>query len=1089
MSADLLTAASPDTDTPPTKKRKIENDIVATAGDSFGVEKGANGNGVSLSGKQEHGNGNMAQNGNGVNGAENNGASAPGEIDEGLYSRQLFVLGKEAMERMQNASVLISGLKGLGMEIAKNVILSGVKSVTLHDTEKVEVADLGSQFFLRESDIGANRAAATYQRATELNSYVAMRYETGAITEDLVKEHTVVVLTTSSLVEQKRINEITHPNDIAMIVADCRGLYAQVFTDFGTRFSVVDTTGESPVTAMIASITQDTEAVVTALDETRHGLEDGDVVKFSEVRGMTEINDQEFKIKVTGPYTFRIGDTKGFSQYERGGVVVQVKQPKVLNFKPLAAAMNEMEPVITDFAKFSAPSQLHLCYQALHTWQQENAGSLPRPWNREDAERFLALTKEKFGDQVEDEGLVKQFAMVCAGEVSPMCAALGGIVAQEVMKATSGKFHPIFQWLYFDAVECLPEDTASLSEEECAAQGNRYDRQIAVFGQKFQKKLGEQKYFVVGAGAIGCELLKNFAMMGLGCDGGNVTVTDMDMIEKSNLNRQFLFRSWDINKHKAVTAVAAVHAMNPQANYKSMELRVGAESENIYNDDFFEPLDGVANALDNVEARTYMDRRCVYYNKPLLESGTLGTKGNTQVVLPKITESYSSSQDPPEKSIPICTLKNFPNAIEHTLQWARDTFEGTFTQAPLTASQYIEEPGFKEKTLALPGAQPMDTMETVSRLLVKERPSNFEDCVAWARLLWQELFHNQIAQLLHNFPPDQVTSTGSPFWSGPKKCPTPLVWNSEEEMHIDFVEAAANLKAEIYGIEKNKDRAVIKAIVAKVNVPAFEPKSGVKIAVTDAEAQAQAQGEGMSDSDTLNVLLSEIPAPEAFKKERLRITPCEFEKDDDSNGHIDFIVACSNSRATNYGIKTADRLTSKGIAGRIIPAIATTTSLVAGLIGLELYKLVQGHTNVEKYKNGFANLALPFFAFSEPILAAKEKYYDTEWTLWDRFELDAVQPGSDREMTLQEFMDYFENEKKLEITMLSQGVTMLYSFFMPKAKRDERMSKPVSEVVKIVSKKEIDPWVRAIVFELCCNDSEGEDVEVPYVKYNLPKRQ
>jgi ubiquitin-activating enzyme E1 len=64
----------------------------------------------------------------------------------------------------------------------------------------------------------------------------------------------------------------------------------------------------------------------------------------------------------------------------------------------------------------------------------------------------------------------------------------------------------------------------------------------------------------------------------------------------------------------------------------------------------------------------YMDRRCVYYRKPLLESGTLGTKGNTQVVLPYLTESYSSSQDPPEKAIPICTLKNFPNAIEHTIQ-------------------------------------------------------------------------------------------------------------------------------------------------------------------------------------------------------------------------------------------------------------------------------------------------------------------------------------------------------------------------------------------------------------------------------------
>ena len=93
MSADLLLAASPDTDTPPTKKRKIENDIVAAPGDSFGVEKGANGNGVSLSGAKNGGR-NMAENGNGVNGAENNGAAAPAEIDEGLYSRQLFVLGE-----------------------------------------------------------------------------------------------------------------------------------------------------------------------------------------------------------------------------------------------------------------------------------------------------------------------------------------------------------------------------------------------------------------------------------------------------------------------------------------------------------------------------------------------------------------------------------------------------------------------------------------------------------------------------------------------------------------------------------------------------------------------------------------------------------------------------------------------------------------------------------------------------------------------------------------------------------------------------------------------------------------------------------
>merc|ERR1719300_2363379 len=84
---------------------------------------------------------------------------------------------------------------------------------------------------------------------------------------------------------------------------------------------------------------------------------------------------------------------------------------------------------------------------------------------------------------------------------------------------------------------------------------------------------------------------------------------------------------------------------------------------------------------------------------------------------------------------------------------------------------------------------------------------------------------------------------------------------------------------------------------------------------------------------------------------------------------------------------------------------------------------------IRAVKNGFANLALPFFAFSEPLPAPKQKYYETEWTLWDRFEMEAIQPGKDEEMTLQEFMDYFQNQYKLEITMLSQGVSMLYSFF------------------------------------------------------------
>jgi ubiquitin-activating enzyme E1 len=236
--------------------------------------------------------------------------------------------------------------------------------------------------------------------------------------------------------------------------------------------------------------------------------------------------------------------------------------------------------------------------------------------------------------------------------------------------------------------------------------------------------------------------------------------------------------------------------MNPEVNITAHLNRVGPESEATYNDEFFNSLDGVANALDNVDARIYMDRRCVYYRLPLLESGTLGTKGNVQVVVPFMTESYSSSQDPPEKSIPICTLKNFPNAIEHTLQWARDAFEGLFTQAPDSASQYLRDPNYIERTMQLPGYQPIEILLAVKKAIV-ERPKNFQDCVSWARNYWQDQYNNQIRQLLFNFPPDLKTSSGQDFWSGPKRLPTSLTFDEENPMHFDFVVAAANLYAEV----------------------------------------------------------------------------------------------------------------------------------------------------------------------------------------------------------------------------------------------------------------------------------------------------
>lgn len=1013
-----------------------------------------------------------------------NGCPRPSEIDEGLYSRQLYVLGHEAMRRMATTDVLICGLGGLGVEIAKNIILGGVRSVTVQSTRQCEIQDLSSQFFLDEGDLGKNMAEASYRKLAELNMHVQVKLHTQELTDEqfLSKFH-VVVLTESTYDEIKRISEITHGKNIALVVAATSGLIGQIFCDFGQNFQVFDQTGEQPKSTMIASVTKDVDGIVTCIDETKHGFQDGDYVTFSEVQGMTELNGcSPRKINVTGDFTFSIGDTSTMTDYIRGGIATQVKMPILLTFKSFNESLVDPQYQAVDYM-VPRQQQLHVAFQTIDQFKAKHK-RLPEPWNEKDADEFLNMSlkvAEALKVDDVDKKLLSIISKTAYGDLAPMQAVIGGMVAQEVMKACTGKFMPISQWLYYDSMESLPEDEKDYpTAESCRPLNTRYDRQIAVFGRDVQEKLANARYFLVGAGAIGCELLKNFAMMGLGTGpNGSIIITDMDVIEKSNLNRQFLFRSHDVGKMKSDTAALAAKKMNKALNIEAHQNRVGPETENIYDDDFFQSLSGVANALDNVDARVYMDRRCVYYRKPLLESGTTGTKGNTQVVVPFLTASYSSTRDPDEdKSIPICTLKNFPNAIEHTLQWARDEFEGLFKIGPEAVQQYLTDPNFMERTLRMAGNQPVEMLDMVKRFLITERPNSFEDCVRWARLHWQEQYDNQIRQLLFNFPPDRTTTSGAPFWSGPKRCPHHLTFTTQDPMHLDYVVAAANLKAYVYGLPQCRDRAQIAKILDSIAVPQFVPKSGVKIAVNDSEAQSTSHDGGMPDMNQLTQIKDNLPQPDTVN---LSINPIDFEKDDDTNFHMDFVVAASNLRATNYNIAPADKYKSKLIAGKIIPAIATTTALVSGLTCLELYKLIQAHKKLDSYRDNFLNLALSYLGYAEPMRAVKTKYYDREFTLWDRFEIDG-------EITLKEFMDYFKEKHDLEITMLSQGVCMLYSFFLPPAKTAERMNLGMRELVERVSKKRIEPHVRALVFELCCNDTSGEDVEVPYVKYNLSRR-
>ncbi|PNH04660.1 Ubiquitin-activating enzyme E1 1, partial [Tetrabaena socialis] len=931
------------------------------------------------------------------------------ELDEELHSRQLPVYGREAMRRMAASAVLVCGANGLSAEVAKDVILAGVGSVTVHDTAACGLRDLSAQFFLDEQDVGRNRAEACRDKLQELNAGVAVHAASGALTLDLLRRHQAVVCTTASAEEAVRLDALCHGAGVAFIWAQTHGVFARVFTDFGPNFTVYDVDGEHPHTAIVASVSSSAHRIkVTCVDNEPLRLQEGELVSFSEVEGMDELNTQgPFRIRKREARSFELeADTSGWGEYVRGGIAVQVKEPKTLAFRPLEQALRDPGDLQrVDLANPDRPRQLHLAFRALDAFEAE-AGRPPRAANAADATRLYDLAAginaaAPAGARLAslNGALLAQLAHCAGSEISPMAAVFGGVVGQEVLKALSGRFHPILQWLYFDSVTSLPgPDTLAAAggggPDEFSPLGCRYDAQIAVFGRTMQRRLSTLRVFLVGAGALGGEYLKDLACMGVACSlsggggaaGGLLTVTDDDTVERSNLSRQFLFRDGDIGSFKSTAALAAARRLNPAVRVEALQTRVSPSTEDVFDDKFWQGLDLVLTAVDSVEARLYVDGRCVCFSKPLLDSGTLGLKCSTQVVIPHLTENYGAFRDPPDKEAPACTLRSFPYNIAHCLAWARSGKPHL-----RTASRGIwQHPAVSKGVRANLGGTPMqqqqqlELLESVAEVLL-DRAASFEQCIVWARRRFQEYFVDRIERLTADFPATATTAdTGAPFWSAPKRFPRPLAFDAADHAHAAFVQTAAILRAEVYGVPR-PDWAADAARVAAV--------AAQSVTQLEAGRPKQARADWSADNDeavieAIGGLLSRLGATAEQLGGGLEIHPIQFEKDDDTNSHMDLIAGLANLRARNYSIPEVDRLQAKLIAGRITPAVATATAVAAGLACLELYKAVLPGSKVAAFRNTNANLALPLIRMMEPAPPEVARHNGAEWSVWDRWALE-----------------------------------------------------------------------------------------------------
>jgi ubiquitin-activating enzyme E1 len=854
----------------------------------------------------------------------------------------------------------------------------------------------------------------------------------------------VVMLNDYNLMEQILISDLCHELGVKFISAATMGLCGKIFNDFGTDFRVADTDGEQPLKGLIEFMLLDQKITISTIGI--HGLSSDCVIKVTLkskksclMKVMLIINSTSFMAECEGNFDL---STEQAESYE------QIKSSSVLSFKSLRESILEPEIMMTDFLNFDRPNVLHECFLRVDKFFKE-FGYYPKPYNVNDSIRFYQLFEETEVVQT-NEKLIKMFAMTCQSQVQPMISVIGGIVSQEAMKGCTGKFTPIKQYMYYESLNCLSSFDA-ICETGCldVPETNRYYSQIQLFGKNLQETLQNQKFFVVGSGAIGCELIKNFAMMGV----GTMIVTDMDTIEKSNLNRQFLFRSEHIGKFKSEVSCQVASTMNDTIKFISQQNRVGPETENIYSKKFFSELTCVANALDNTAARLYMDKRCTYFGKPLMESGTLGTKGNTQIVIPGLTENYGASVDPPEKEIPICTLKQFPYQIEHTVQWAREQFNDFFETKPMAFRDCYGD-------LSKIRSPTSDNLTKVCDIfyVLKFYPSNYEDCVRWALCEWHESYVIQIEKLLKAFPIDHKTTEGADFWSGTKKCPKIFPFGFSED-HMHYVWFASSLWANVFGIPIERERFVqiVKEIMPRctqgTQMPAIDPEEDI--------------------GDVIERVVDQI------QKIKVQVKPINinpFEKDDPTNHHIDFITFASNTRAMNYGINTISSHETKGIAGKIIPAIATTTAVVAGLICLEAYKIIQGMDKIESYTNNFINLAIPVFHKSEPIAVPKRvlKMHgenEAKVSLWDF--IDIYEPVS-----LKQLIEFIEHKYMCDVSMVTSGGTILFTAFGQKSKTKESMI--IHELIEHIQQKTIDSEVDEIM--MMVSGEDDADIDLPIIR-------
>lgn len=420
----------------------------------------------------------------------------------------------------------------------------------------------------------------------------------------------------------------------------------------------------------------------------------------------------------------------------------------------------------------------------------------------------------------------------------------------------------------------MPPQSAPIIVPQPAMNRDSFNAQS--LGRATNAHVKQARVLMVGAGGIGCELLKNLVLTGF----GHVHVVDLDTIDLSNLNRQFLFRHEHIKKPKALVAKEAAQRFNP-------DVKIIAHHANIkdtqFNVQWFKGFNVVFNALDNLDARRHVNKMCLAADVPLIESGTTGFNGQVQVIKKGVTACYDCTPKETPKSFPVCTIRSTPSQPIHCIVWSKSYLLNEIFGASEDESAF-------DNTADEDNAKEIAELRRESEELRKIRQS--VGTPEFPQMLFDKVFNKDITRL----------RSLEGMWKN-RKAPEPLDYQTLMDKSTSaMLSSQSVLQAgqNLWSLEEN--------------LVVFNDSLG-RLSKRVLELKKVYDGSGQEPIIT-------------------------FDKDDDDT--LDFVAASANIRSAIFGIDCRSRFDIKQMAGNIIPAIATTNAIVAGLCVLEAFKVLRG---------------------------------------------------------------------------------------------------------------------------------------------------